>query len=377
MTDSGRLTLTQRVQTALGLIRLSHDDWGLVRTTRRRRNAANLRYVAGIVAFVFLVQSVVSLVDPDSLSEPWVDFGYKLCFWSGFAVAAFFFVFWTLKPSAHGQSAFLHATLFLGMTLCLLDLQSTADLSTFTLILFGTAVLYSGPVYWYPIAFALSWALLSLGMIVTHPQNLGPTPLVSSFVIGVVASASGIILELRRIRTELLSLELGRRNLELKEASLRDALTGLHNRRFLLEWMQKQGSLNRRGNHALSVALLDLDHFKSVNDSAGHNVGDEVLKQAARWLERSLRASDLIARYGGEEFVVVLQETQLEKALPVMQRCLDDFRKSLVPGWDKTVTFSAGLTAVRGDETAEALLKRADDLLYAAKEAGRNRIITD
>jgi diguanylate cyclase (GGDEF)-like protein len=172
----------------------------------------------------------------------------------------------------------------------------------------------------------------------------------------------------------LLTLELGRRNLELKEASVRDALTGLHNRRFLFEWLEKQMPLARRNCQPLSVALIDLDHFKMVNDNAGHQTGDEVLRQAARWLEDALRKSDVVARYGGEEFMVVLPGTGVDQAKPVVERCLQTFREGTVPGWSAPVTFSAGLTAMSEKESIKELFQRADDLLYEAKSAGRNQV---
>jgi diguanylate cyclase (GGDEF)-like protein len=173
-------------------------------------------------------------------------------------------------------------------------------------------------------------------------------------------------------------LDLERANQELEHLSSRDALTGLYNRRHfdnrLAELWQE---LARRG-HTLSILLLDVDHFKQINDSKGHPCGDMVLKELARLLGTVLhRPSDIIARYGGEEFVVLLPETPMEGALHIAQMIVQVAAEKvyLWEGQQLRATVSVGVNClVPGPgSNANQLLQGADVALYQAKRTGRNR----
>ena len=159
-----------------------------------------------------------------------------------------------------------------------------------------------------------------------------------------------------------------------------DSLTALYNRRYLTSHLEALlGRLAPQGK-PLALAMVDIDHFKAVNDRHGHAVGDEVLREVAQTFRRCFRASDLIARLGGEEFVIVMPATELADAetIAVRLRCeIADARlgAALVEG-GLPVTVSVGIAAMEGPaDTSDALLKRADDALYQAKEGGRNRVI--
>ncbi len=165
---------------------------------------------------------------------------------------------------------------------------------------------------------------------------------------------------------------------QLREQALRDPLTGLHNRRYLFELAPGLLEQARRQQQALSVVLLDLDHFKLLNDTCGHAAGDLVLQRFATLLAETLRRSDVICRHGGEEFVALMPDTQADEAEAVMQRVLETFsalqlelgRRRLPRG-----TFSAGIALFPSHgSTLEQLLSRADRALYAAKHQGRARI---
>jgi diguanylate cyclase (GGDEF)-like protein len=165
---------------------------------------------------------------------------------------------------------------------------------------------------------------------------------------------------------------------QLREQALRDPLTGLHNRRYLFELAPGLLERARRNQQPLSVVLLDLDHFKLLNDTCGHAAGDLVLQRFATLLAETLRRSDVICRHGGEEFVALMPDTQADEAEAVMQRLLETFsvlqlelgRRRLPRG-----TFSAGIALFPGHgSTLEQLLSRADRALYAAKHHGRARI---
>jgi len=361
----------------VGLGQILDRDLEPILATRRRRNAATLRVVSLIAALLVLVQFFVILVDSDIARRPAVYQAYLFLFASGFAVSIAVFLLWTRFPGAKGQSLYMLYVLAEGVGLTVCDLQLTGDYSTYILVLFGTALLYSASLSWYLVMFSLCWAALMGGLCLSNPAAFGLTAWAATGVLTVIGITAAVLLEVRRIRTEFLAQELGRRNEEWREASLRDALTGLYNRRFLFEWVEKQLAVARRSGQPLAVALIDLDHFKKVNDEAGHDAGDRVLRQAAALLGTALRDADVVARYGGEEFVVVLPETDGTTALAVLERTLAVFRETTWEGRSQSTTFSAGLTLLREGETVKDLFRRADDLLYRAKRAGRNQVVSE
>ena len=155
----------------------------------------------------------------------------------------------------------------------------------------------------------------------------------------------------------------------LEIAARTDDLTGLLNRRAWDEEVGRELARADRSGAALCVAILDLDRFKEYNDAHGHQAGDRFLKQISSTWSQSLRTGDILARYGGEEFAVALPGTNLEHA----QEMLDRLRGAL----PEDQTCSAGVCQWNGEESAEQLTARADTLLYAAKAAGRNRIVLD
>lgn len=177
-----------------------------------------------------------------------------------------------------------------------------------------------------------------------------------------------------RLRLALRVREFG---LQLQESSIRDALTGLYNRRHVRTELERHCEQARRYGEAFSVAMIDIDYFKKVNDTYGHCVGDTVLRQLAQYFQSRMRKTDIVARYGGEEFLLVLHGTplsQAEHAVEGVRRGMADIRF----GAEETavnVTISAGVTAwsaARAD--ADALVAKADECLYASKQAGRNRV---
>lgn len=161
--------------------------------------------------------------------------------------------------------------------------------------------------------------------------------------------------------------------------ALTDSLTGLYNRRYVTTHLEKQFELFNEQNKPFSVLMMDIDHFKKVNDTHGHDVGDEVLKEFAHRLKQSVRSFDLAARIGGEEFVAVLPETEVGVAAMIADRlretiATDAFPISSAPG-SLRVTMSVGVgEARRGDANTDTILKRADNGLYGAKNSGRNRV---
>lgn len=166
----------------------------------------------------------------------------------------------------------------------------------------------------------------------------------------------------------------------LTEQSRRDPLTGVYNRLQMEDVLEREFATAVALQQPLSIAFIDLDDFKQINDRYGHLVGDQVLRQFAQTLQRMLRSTDLVARYGGEEFLVVLSHSNEAASGRILQRILDEVSRlpmAVVEGQSLFVTFSAGLATQDGDSRfsdARSLLQAADDALYGAKREGRNRV---
>jgi len=164
----------------------------------------------------------------------------------------------------------------------------------------------------------------------------------------------------------------------LKETTLRDPMTGLHNRRSLEEYLDTlTAGIKRRGTQ-LGVLMCDVDFFKQVNDQHGHEVGDVVLKELAKILTESVRASDLVVRYGGEEFVVLLQDSNAENSVMVAEKIRSKLEEHVMRAGTTTLkkTLSIGVAEYPGDTDAFwQAVKYADVALYQAKEGGRNRVV--
>jgi two-component system cell cycle response regulator len=163
------------------------------------------------------------------------------------------------------------------------------------------------------------------------------------------------------------------------ELAITDPLTGLYNRRYLDAHLNSAVARAAETDKPVCVLIFDIDHFKHINDTFGHDCGDDVLKDFAERLRRGVRGIDLVARLGGEEFVLIMPETDADFAQSVAERLRSDVENAPFinrSGENLTVTVSIGVAEWRGrTDTAEALLKRADQALYAAKRAGRNRVV--
>ena len=175
--------------------------------------------------------------------------------------------------------------------------------------------------------------------------------------------------------------DLKRSNEMLLELSNTDHLTGLFNRRYLMESLVREVQRNTRKGGALSVMILDIDHFKRINDTYGHLQGDVVLQKVASQIQKSLRSYDIAARYGGEEFFLILPESNQKEAAAVADRLRQSIQEMTYNGAlnGLTVTDSFGVSSVLfdSDESIDDLIKRTDENLYRAKNSGRNRVECD
>lgn len=160
---------------------------------------------------------------------------------------------------------------------------------------------------------------------------------------------------------------------KLEELVTRDSMTNLYNHGFIVSRLSEEINKAVRYQRSLSILMLDIDHFKQINDTYGHSFGDEVLVKVARAIQSSCRSVDIVARYGGEEFLIVLPETNALSAVITANRlaglvCKIQFSNEI------TVTLSGGITQHKAGDTTATIIDRADSLLYEAKNEGRNRI---
>jgi two-component system, cell cycle response regulator len=185
------------------------------------------------------------------------------------------------------------------------------------------------------------------------------------------------------LRTKVLQDELRKKNCQLEEVLLQmeklamtDQLTGLFNRRYFLSVLEQEFSRTLRYNHPTSCLMIDIDHFKIINDEYGHNAGDQVLIEISLIMANCLRKSDTVARWGGEEFIILLPETTRENALQIASRILTSVSTAEIFSLPKQITVSIGLAGMPelDIDTSEKLIVAADRALYEAKNKGRNRV---
>jgi len=163
---------------------------------------------------------------------------------------------------------------------------------------------------------------------------------------------------------------------KLVELAIKDVLTSAYNRRYFDQRLLEEIERAKRYSHRMSLIMMDIDHFKNVNDRFGHPFGDEALRTLVRTCEATVRTTDILARYGGEEFCIILPETSLADAVAFAERLRQAVETATVSafGAETTMTISLGVSAASPDDEGISILDRADKGLYAAKAAGRNRV---
>ena len=220
-----------------------------------------------------------------------------------------------------------------------------------------------------------------LALLMAREPLLDRGALLTEFAVLVVvlpwfAAMGGYV---NRLRTRLSdsNRELKRAFDRIEQLAVRDALTGSYNRRFLMDCLAGERSRAERLGTAFSVCLVDVDHFKAINDNLGHAAGDAVLKELPALAAAGLRAIDVFGRFGGEEFLLILPGTALDGARAAAERvCRSIGAARFAALSERPVTVTIGVAEHGKGEEVAALLARADRALYAGKAAGRNRVVT-
>lgn len=204
-------------------------------------------------------------------------------------------------------------------------------------------------------------------------------PIQSNDEIGFLTESFNNMIAQLSVLVDDLEARVAERTAELRRLAITDPLTDLYNRRHLMILGQQAIEHAKRYQHPLATIMIDIDHFKQINDEYGHVVGDEALRQLANYLRRNLRAADILGRFGGEEFIILMPETDEETARQSTERLIAGIRALRIRTEIGEIGFttSIGIATLDADnESIEELISHADRAMYAAKQAGRNRIAT-
>ena len=248
------------------------------------------------------------------------------------------------------------------------------------ILMFGMFGLSSRQIVWVAVYVLATFGVVMAQMSQRNPERypLGAEVVYFIMLCIMVIGVGVLTVRLHRMRDRLRSqkVELEAALAHIHRLATHDDLTGLVNRRHMQELLENERMRLERSAQDWCVALIDLDHFKSVNDAHGHAIGDEVLRSLSRHAHKLIRRTDVLARWGGEEFVLLLPNTPIGMAVTSLERLREhvDATPLMVHGIELPVSFSAGLTEHQRGESVAQTLERADKLCYRAKTLGRNRV---
>ncbi|MFC4257460.1 GGDEF domain-containing protein [Marinobacter lacisalsi] len=362
-------TIEQRIQRAQAL-RLKRMIWGFANHGCTALAVAGL-YMGGFLPLAPMMVFFASSILIGTLQVLILQFGINLRFRDPSMTMAQ--IVWPVLPSLY---AMFFVALPQGRILFLLLAAGG--------LMFGTLALNRRQMLTIAWFFWLGYLGLVLLLTWKKPDHVyWPLEAVTLFaygsVLSIIAYLGSFISHLRQ--------ELGARNRELKHANLelvelatRDPLTSLPNRRTVMEQFEREVARSDRqsaGPKALGISVLDIDHFKRINDTYGHQAGDEILRKVSRTIEAAIRKGDYIGRIGGEEFLIIFPETTPDMTVPAaerIRRAVEALRFDALPeGYQ--VTVSQGVALHHAGEPLESTFKRADEALYQAKNSGRNQVL--
>lgn len=313
------------------------------------------------------------------------DWVSPVAFLAGASLLVFFLLGFYLIFTLRWNKRFLDSSLtcaqtcaavFTMLTVFVLDRQSQLALGPFLLVVFSQATFRLKP----KVLAGLSVCGMTIYLLIILLRGGGGTDAFRFDVMtwGVTTVALPLVTTLgSKIQALRQALRLTRYRLaQIEEKAVRDELTGLYNRRQLIVELDAAIAHANTQASTFCLAIIDVDHFKNINDKHGHLVGDMILREFARVARDSVRDSDILGRYGGDEFMQILRGTELKGAVMHAERLRVHAHflqvQSVLP--EKSISLSIGIAQYRAGETAESLIERADAGLYRAKERGRNRV---
>jgi diguanylate cyclase (GGDEF)-like protein len=346
-------------------------------------------------AFLYAIFGILDgVILPEQKEICWI---IRFCFVCPFLVGSYFFSFTKLYPKVRTANTVVGGLFIsVGLIVMISIASSPGDYLYYAGLLLCSMFFY-GKIPDHVIANFLSWGTFGLYLVAAVLFTTTPGDVLFSntfiyFFFNVAGMFIGYSMELFRrldylqrltIERQAGQLERALRDTEqekrrAEELSLQDPLTGLANRRHFFKVAAREYERKIRYRHSLSIMLLDIDHFKSVNDTFGHAVGDRVLQEVAAIITGTIRQSDLACRYGGEEFAVLLPEVDPHTARQFGKRLLQSIEQAPIVLQHGQISLSAsmgiaGLTEEE-DDLPEILLERADQMLYQAKNSGRNHL---
>lgn len=214
--------------------------------------------------------------------------------------------------------------------------------------------------------------------IASRPCLATPEPMPVAAPQTLVGLSSHVLKEagmLELLAAEMRIAELEKALEEARSVAFVDPLTGALNRRGFEKAYEREVARARRSGSRLALVMIDLDNFKRLNDQYGHLVGDKALMHLVNVLQQSMRPSDVLCRFGGEEFILMLPDTGVDDACKAVRRFLAEFSSRAIPDADQSMTFSAGVVGHEHFESLDEAIERADIATYAAKRAGKNRVV--
>lgn len=273
---------------------------------------------------------------------------------------------------------YLYILSFLLMGLTFYDLHSGQELSAYIIVLMFLSTMTWFNIKEFALISTFVLLLLILSYLVLNPYHSLQIPqFVQAFVYYSLSWILFLSISTVRIENLLNRITMEQQYEMLETESACDPLTGLYNRRHLKDELQKELARSSRSEIVFCIMLIDIDHFKRINDNYGHMSGDEVLKELSALLRNSVRISDKVFRYGGEEFILLLPETLKSEAMILGNRIRDKVENYSFSGIRKKITISGGIAQSSVDSSADLLIQKADKRLYSAKRSGRNRVLCE
>ncbi|MGM0563133.1 MAG: GGDEF domain-containing protein [Pseudomonadota bacterium] len=365
-------------------------DWGVIQ--KSQFIYAWIAEIAIWLAILLAFITYASVVPIDGLHKGHIEGAFKVILAVPVVSLIAFAIGFKLPPTARSEAVYSHICIQFYVAINVILAYYTGIFSVVAGIAFAGGSITGFILFPSRVVFAglITGAVASAGLLVLSAfnaieyaplldHNAGEawrSPAWQVLIVGICLPYLGLLISMNSSAIRRWQA----REAEVLFLSSTDPLTGVANRRQLLERLDLEIRRAIRLKAPLSVLMVDIDHFKVVNDDYGHLCGDEALRCAARIFEEQTRDMDLVGRYGGEEFAIVLPNTSSEEALPIAERCRQALEQTPVDCEDGTrlsLTASIGLASlIESDENADHILARADEVLYLAKEQGRNRVMS-